>query len=239
MSTFLLTAAMVFFAAQSFAQQGTKKNTRPSDGGQTQIEPSKPALPQVYFYKFEKKEFLVSNVSISHDEEGKGEIHFRHRGSEEVLTRPIKLSQATLELLKSKWTELDFLASDISYQSEREYPHLGTMSLSMKRDGKERTATFNWTDNESVKVLTDEYKKIGYEETWKFDIEIARQNQPLESPKIMRTLDSYIRRNQISDPDHLVPFLKELGDDERLPLIARNHALRLLTKIEKDREKKQ
>jgi hypothetical protein len=69
-----------------------------------------------------------------------------------------------------------------------------------------------------------------------FDINVARQNQPLESPRIMRGLDSYLKRNAISDPVQMLPFLRELSGDERMPLIARNHAERLAKQIEKDKK---
>jgi len=81
--------------------------------------------------------------------------------------------------------------------------------------------------------LMDEYKRIGYEYTWRFEIGIARQNQPLQTPGLMDQLASYINRGEISDPSHLVPFLTELSNDERLPLIARNHAGKLVRQLQK------
>jgi hypothetical protein len=42
-----------------------------------------------------------------------------------------------------------------------------------------------------------------------------------------------LTRGELSDPYQLVPLLKDLLTDERIPLIARNHAGRLLKKIEK------
>jgi len=54
----------------------------------------------------------------------------------------------------------------------------------------------------------------------------------------MDIMDSYIKRNEISDAAQLVPYLKELGDDERIPLIARNHAKRLIKQIEKEKKSK-
>ena len=68
---------------------------------------------------------------------------------------------------------------------------------------------------------------------WIFDVSIGRQNQPLNLPKLMEALESLINRNGISDPQQLLPLLKDLSGDERVPLIARNHALRLIKKIEK------
>jgi hypothetical protein len=35
----------------------------------------------------------------------------------------------------------------------------------------------------------------------------------------------------------MIPFLKELSDDERIPLISRNHAAKLIKQIEKTVEK--
>lgn len=103
----------------------------------------------------------------------------------------------------------------------------------MRKDGKERTAAYNWTTNADAKALMDEYRKIGNQYLWMFDITVARQNQPLETPKIMKAMDSYIRRNEISDPPQMIPFLQDLSNDERVPLITRNDAAKLVKEIEK------
>ncbi len=71
-----------------------------------------------------------------------------------------------------------------------------------------------------------------------FDINLARENQPLEAPKLMERLESLVKRNEISDGQQITPLLKEIADDERIPLIARNHATRIVKLIEKQSEKK-
>ena len=60
--------------------------------------------------------------------------------------------------------------------------------------------------------------------------------QPLEAPKLMNKLETLLRLNQISDPKQLAPLIRTLSTDERLPLIARNHAVRLLKKLEKEKQ---
>ena len=82
----------------------------------------------------------------------------------------------------------------------------------------------------------DEYRRISNEYTWKFEITIARQNQPLQTPSLMESIDSYLSRGEITDPPHLLPFLEELSNDERLPLIARNRATKLIKQIEKPKK---
>ena len=79
----------------------------------------------------------------------------------------------------------------------------------------------------------DEYRRISNQYVWQYDVAISRENQPLNAPSLMDELDSLLRRNEISDPPQMLPMLKELSNDERIPLIARNHAKRLVERIEK------
>ncbi len=187
----------------------------------------------VYFYEFDQPKFLVSKINISHDENGKGTITFLKKDFSDAVSDPLQLSATTLERVKTAWQTLNFLDSTDDYQYEKDYSHLGNMTFTMKKDGKSRAAKFNWTDNKDAKILADEYRKIGQQFVWIFDINVARENQPLDAPRLMDTLDSLMRRSEISDAEQMIPFLKELNNDERIPLIARNHADKLIKQIEK------
>ena len=57
--------------------------------------------------------------------------------------------------------------------------------------------------------------------------------QPLNAPQLMNEMETLLTRDGLSDPHQLVPLLTELRTDERIPLIARNHADRILKKIKK------
>jgi hypothetical protein len=213
-----------------------KKNERPTNGNSANGNAAQTTGAPNYFYEFSQPAFVVSKVLIEHDESGKGRISFIKSISDEVITDPIQLSPAALEKINSALTALDFMNSTDSYQYEKDYSHLGNIKIKVVKDGRTRETKFNWTLNKEAKVLADEYRKIGNQYIWMFDINLARTNQPLESPKLMDLMDSYIRRNEVSDAVQLIPFLKELGDDERIPLIARNHATRLVKQIENDKK---
>ena len=231
----------------------TKKNERPTNGnssGEKLIEPKKATenaktdsrknsdgFKPVYFYEFLQPNFLVSKILIEHDEQGKGKITFLKKDYEEEISDPVQLSPVVMERIKNAYDALNFLDSTESYQYEKDYSHLGKMKFAVKRDGRERTAEFNWTTNTNAKALADEYRKIGQQYVWIFDINLARENQPLNAPRLMDALDNYVRRNEIADPVQMIPFLKQIGDDERIPLIARNHAARLIKDIEKKAQK--
>lgn len=201
-----------------------KNNQRP-----TAKEEPKP----VYFYEFSQPNFVISKINIEHDESGKGKISFVKNDSGDPISDPIQLSQTSLDKIKNLFKTLNFLESNENYQSERHYAHLGVMKLKMSKDGKEREVEFDWTLNKDAKALIDEYRKLADQFVWQFDMNIARENQPLEAPKLMDVLDGMLQRGSISDPSQMISLLKELSNDERIPLIARNHATRIIKDIEK------
>jgi len=103
----------------------------------------------------------------------------------------------------------------------------------MERGDRKRVAEFNWTNNSDASNLVNEYRKAADQVILVFDISIARQNQPLNTPQLMEAMESLLNRNGLSDPRQLVKLLEDLSTDEHVPLIARNHALRLIKKINK------
>ena len=66
-----------------------------------------------------------------------------------------------------------------------------------------------------------------------FELGVALENQPLEMPKLLGRFERLVEIGGLSDPQQLIPLLRELGEDERVPLVARNHAGRLLKKLQK------
>lgn len=211
-----------------------KKNERPTAGNTSGTNgKSTSTYKPEYFYEFDRPGFVTSHVIIEHDSAGVGKISFKQKDFDEMMTDPIKLSPATVEGINAALTRLDFLASTTDYQYEKDLSHLGNIKFTLKRDGRERTIKYNWTEDKDAKFLMDEYRRITNEYVWKFEMVTVRENQPLVAPRMLDALDSLIRLNEISDPPHLIAFLKELSDDERLPLIARNHATRLIKQIEK------
>ncbi|MFN3329438.1 MAG: hypothetical protein ACK419_00750 [Pyrinomonadaceae bacterium] len=188
-----------------------------------------------YLYEFESpKHFYITRIQIEHDESGKGKITFWKKDLDEEISEPINLSKTALEKINSLFQALNFLNSNEEYQStERNYSHLGTTKISLKTPEKERSVQFNWSERKEARALADEYRKISNQFIWQFEINLARENQPLDAPRLMDRLDSYLKRNEISDPLQMLPLLEELVNDERIPLIARNHAKRLVEQIKK------
>ena len=207
-----------------------KKNGRPVE---TKVEPVKDYTP-VYVYTFVRPGFTYSDLRIEHDEDGRGRIWFKQDGADESLDDPLQVSKGTMELLRKTFDEMNFLDSTEDYQFPgRDFSNMGNLTITLDRAGKKRTVKYNWTQDKDAKLLMDTYRAISNEATFKFEIESARTNQPLLTPGIVDALDGYISRGEINDPPHLVPYLTQLSQDERLPLIARNHLTRLIAQITK------
>lgn len=211
-------------------------STEPNEGKTVQAKTAKAGT--AYKYEFSQPEFNVGFIRIEHNDSGEGTISFRKKGSDELISDPIQVSPAALARINEALAELNYLESEESYQYEKDFSHLGNIKFSLRQNGRSREVTYNWTENKGAKALMTEYRRIGNQFIWIFDITLSRDNQPLDAPRLFDSLDSMIRRNEISDPHQLEPFLKELANDERIPLIARNHSDRLVKQFEKERQKK-
>jgi hypothetical protein len=211
----------------------SKKNERP---GSVAPKSQTVAAEPTYYYEFSQPEFVISKIVIEHDDAGAGTITFTKKLFRDTVTEPVTVSPDAMEKINAAYATLNFLNSTESYQYEKDYSHLGVMTFKLKKGDKQRSAVFNFTVNKDAKILMDEYRKLGNQFIWMFDISVARENQPLEAPKLLDSLDSQMRRGEMSDPMQLVPLLKGLTNDERVPLIARNHAGKLAERIEKGKK---
>lgn len=221
-------------AAVCPAQNSTKRNDRPKPeaGPATVVKPLENDSRH-YTWEFAQPEFVVKHIVVEHDAVGHGKVSFDRKAEEETITEPIELSPSVLKKLEDLWTALRFLDSKENYQAAKNFAHLGTYKLALKDGSRERTTEFNWSDNSDAWNLAQEYRRIADQAILLFDINIAREMQPLNTPGLLTQMESMYSRNALADPKQLVPLLKELRTDERVPLIARNHAERLLKKFEK------
>ncbi len=186
-----------------------------------------------YFYEFRQPDFVIRHIQIEHDKQGRGTVTFERISDSEPLIEPLELSSAALERINARWTALRFLDSDANYQSEKQRPSLGTTRLRMREGGRERTVEFNFSDDRDAYELANEYRRAAEQVLFVFEMKLALENQPLEAPKLLTRLERLLNMNALSDPQQLLPLLRELHTDERIPLIARNQITRLLKKLDK------
>jgi hypothetical protein len=220
-------------AANPQTPSDPKTNARQQPQGPRREENKKPADSTKYSYEFTQPQFYLRHIVIEHDAAGHGKITFERLGQEPAMVEPVELSTGALGRILGLWTALQFLESNENYQSDKQFPHLGTMRLLMEQGTRKRTAEFNWTNNKEAGALASEYRRVADQAVLLFDIAIARENQPLNTPKLLDEFEMLLSRSDLSDPYQLVPLLRDIATDERLPLIARNHATRLLKKIQK------
>jgi hypothetical protein len=240
---FILSAAVFSFGLFA-SQEGRKaQTTQPPEAPKRNARPEQVGVPipageaeaddALYAYEFTQPKFYIRHIVIEHDASGRGKITFEKLGEDTSVVEPVELSAAALARITALWQALNFLDSDANYQSAQQFPHLGTMRLRMERGTRKRAAEFNWTHNNNASALVNEYRRVADQAILVFDISVARENQPLNAPKLMEQIESMLKRGGLSDPNQLVPLLTEITTDEHLPLIARNHAKRLLKQIQK------
>jgi hypothetical protein len=236
----LLSAALVILGAAIFTCGQTtpskKQNNRPPElaPAVATAEDRGSKFDQIHYsYEFSQPQFYLHHILIEHDSAGHGTVSVERSGDFAPIVEPLELSPTALGRISSLWQALRFLDSEQNYQTDKQFPHLGTIRLRMEQGTRRRTTEFNWTNNRDAFALTTEYRRVADQAMFIFDISVARENRPLDAPKLMDQLEILVTRDGLSDPQQLLPLLRELKTDERIPLIARNHAGRILKKIEK------
>jgi hypothetical protein len=239
MKVFLRFAGLLAFsvALSSAVKPQEKRNDRPSaepaPTPRAEKEPQRPVDATIrYTYEFNQPAFVVSHIVVQHDSAGRGEITFIQR-TETPIVEPIQLSATAMGRIFGLWRDLRFLDSNENYQAAKDFAHLGTYKIGMDDGTRRRTAEYNWSDNKTAWALTAEYRHVADQAILVFNLKLAREMQPLNTPGLMTELDSMLTRNELSDPKQLVALLTELKTDEHIPLIARNQADRILKRIEK------
>lgn len=225
-------SAAIFTSAQE--NTATKQNSRPDRSATpSPATASVSGAPVKYTYEFTQPKFFVKHIVLQHDGAGHGKITFERLNEDVPIEESLEVSASALTRISGYWSALKFLDSQTNYQASQDFSHLGTMRIGMEQGERKRVAEFNWTHDDNAEKLINEYRRLADQAILVFDISLARENQPLNAPKLMEVMESLLKRNGLSDPKQLLPLLKDLSTDEHVPLIARNHALRLIKQIQK------
>ena len=243
----LTLSAALWISGAAICASGQKKVTqRPGEASPGQAPPARDARPEapppgsaLYSYEFTNPAFVVRRVQLSHDDAGRGTLTFERKSNDGEITEPFELSPEALRRVRAHWEALRFLDSQADYQSAKQFPHLGTYRLSMSGGGRERAASFNWSNDPDARGLADEYRRAAEQTILVFDIGVARANSPLDLPRLLEQFDRTEARGDLSDPTQLLPLLRDLSTDERVPLIARNRAAKVLQRVEKAARKRE
>jgi hypothetical protein len=203
---------------------------------QTRIEVSAPprdgAAAVRYHYLFVNDRFTTPREELEFGADGRGKYRFTRKDRGEIVN-DLTVTPELVARVEALFDELHFLESDEDYQHKKDFSHLGQITVGQSRGGRERSATFNYTDNQSMTRLVEIFRNIATQETRVFDLETVRATDPISTPAQLRLLESELKSKRIAEPQRLVPLLQDLRTDESIPLIARNHADRLIKMIDK------
>ena len=185
-----------------------------------------------FHYLFENEKFTTPRIELEFGADGKGEFRFKKKESDEI-SNNLQVTSTVLVQINFLLAELNYLDSRESYQHKKDFSHLGTITIDVAREGKQRKVQFNYTDNPAMMKLANIFRNLATQETRIFEIETIRQSDPISTPAQLRFLDNELRSKNIADPERFVALLQDIKMDEGVPLIARNHAERLLKEIRK------
>jgi hypothetical protein len=190
-----------------------------------------------FSYKFEGPRFYLKVIEIDLGSNGTGGLRFTRGESDEVLDCKVNLQPGTIARIRQLYELSDFLGTETSYQDKRDMSHLGWITIGAKRGERERKVRYNYTTNAHIKELQEIFLGIAWQEIALFDIDNAERYQPLDLPKQLEILENDLGLERIAEPTRVIAPLKEISVDESQPLIARNHAKRIIEAINKGKFK--
>ncbi|MEK6285060.1 MAG: hypothetical protein AABO57_04910 [Acidobacteriota bacterium] len=190
-----------------------------------------------FSYKFEHPRFDIRVIEIDLDSNGAGELRFTRGTSDEILDCKVKLFPATIARIRNLFEASGLLASVIDYQDKKDFSHMGWVTLVARQGALERKTRFNFTTNVHMKALQEIFRAIASQEISLFDMENAERYQPLDLPKQIEILERDLKLERIAEPERLLAALNEIAGDDFQPLIARNHAKRIIEAIKKGKFK--
>ena len=112
-----------------------------------------------YQYLFENERFTTSVIEVLLDGQGHGRFRFRKKDSEEI-ANDLSVSMSLVNQIQSLFDEVRFLDTNEDYQYKKDFSHLGKVTLKLIRDGRQRSATFNYSSNQAINRLTDIFRNI-------------------------------------------------------------------------------
>jgi hypothetical protein len=190
-----------------------------------------------FSYKFENKRFYEKLIEVDLAADGAGEVWFERGESDEIIDHKFKLQPATLARIRQLLDTTRFLDSTAEYQAEKDFSHLGWVTLAARQGERERSVRFNYTQNADVKELADIFRGIAQAEMHLFDIETSEQFQPLNLPRLIDTIENDLKLGRITEPERLLAKLQEVAGNPTQPLIATNKAKQLVSDIKKGKFK--
>lgn len=190
-----------------------------------------------FSYRFENPRFVIPLLEVDVSADGSGQVRFKRGESDEIIDFNLKLSPSTLARIRELLDSSHFFDSTEEYQSKRDFSYLGWMTISARQGGRERTVRFNHTANLEMKELADIFRAIGTQGMHLFNIETSQEYQPLDLPGQLQALENDLRLQRVAEPDRMLSVLREIAGNDTAPLIARNHASRIVSAIEKKKFK--
>ena len=203
--------------------------------GQAQSGADAHRTETLYRYFFENERFTTPYQEVLIDGQGKGHYRFKKKDMDELTINFLVSPQVLMEI-RSSLEQLSFLDSEQSYQHRKDFSHLGTITLFYQAGGRRRETRFNYTDNQTVNNLVRIFRGLTVQENRIFEIELVRSTDPISMPAQLRLLEGELKSRNVADPGRFSDILKDLARDESVPLIARNHADRLLRMLEQAKQ---
>jgi hypothetical protein len=142
-----------------------------------------------------------------------------------------KLTAATTERLYALAAALNNFQS-IDLESHKKVANLGEKTFTYTRDGKETTATFNYTVRKEAQELSDTFERIATVEQHVQTLQFAIKYDPLSLAGDLLRVQIDLANKALADPELMVPTLEMIARNPRFMHLAQARAQDILQRVQ-------
>jgi len=183
-----------------------------------------------YLYRFVSDHMLPNEVKVEFDGAGKGTLAFNAPDGQAIHV-PIRLKLSTIANFAPLFDSLDFFNSGQAYQSDRDTPKAGLVTIGFKRGSQERRVSFNNTDNSIIMEIRDGLHAITRQEYRAYLLDRALRDMPEMLPDALKAVDEAITKHEVPDPARFLPELEDVASRPGMSAESKKHAEELIKLI--------
>jgi hypothetical protein len=190
-----------------------------------------------FTYRFENTRFYIPVIDLQINADRGSKLSFKQGESDDTIDQAFTLAPETMDKLLDLITRSKFMESNEDYQSKKDFSHLGWITITATEGQRRRTIKFNYSQNKDVANLADIFRAIATQWIDIFHVKVAVEHQPLDLPAQLDALENDLQLERLAEPEQVARILRDISQDDTLPLIARNHADRIISAIHKKKYK--
>jgi hypothetical protein len=217
----LLAAALLLASVGAVAAQSPASGSSPPASSSARITYTRTLAGSVPEY-----------LALSVNSDGSGSYEGRPI-NDPARPRALKLSAATTQNIFAIASQLNNFR-DANLNSRKKVANLGLKTFTYESGSEKSEVQFNFTQQKQARDLVDIFEKVAAAEEAVDSLEYAIKYDPLSLPQELLSIQVALGRDDMAEPELMVPWLEQISSNPRFLHVAQARAQDILKSFNRD-----